>query len=250
MRRAARNSCRTVNATLTHNSDLTVGTHVLVALTFRSALEFLHLQNALSKINSPRPLGGEGGSHPAPSPAGARRVRGSISERLIPTPPVADHAASKTFCTNDSGASWTMPFANRSTMYLISMHRSKHHAARSVSVGVWRSSCAFLIDAPVRARERVVRRGRTPFIVSAVPTLRDPLTRLAPADDNAGGSPPSPPRGRGRGIYRSALVFIPWFRSSNVETPALTFRSARADLKVGATFKLGHYLRRSLAFWR
>ena len=25
----------------------------------------------------------------------------------------------------------------------------------------------------------------------------DPLTRLAPADENAGGEPPSPPRGRG-----------------------------------------------------
>ena len=28
----------------------------------------------------------------------------------------------------------------------------------------------------------------------------DPLTRLAPADENAGGEPPSPPRGRGMEI--------------------------------------------------
>jgi len=28
---------------------------------------------------------------------------------------------------------------------------------------------------------------------------RDPLTRPAPAEENAGGGPPSPPRGRGAG---------------------------------------------------
>jgi hypothetical protein len=33
------------------------------------------------------------------------------------------------------------------------------------------------------------------------PLGSNPLTRLAPADESAGGSPPSPPRGRGRGIY-------------------------------------------------
>ena len=85
-----------------------------------------------------------------------------------------------------------------------------------MSVGVWRSSCAFWICAPVRARERVVRQGRTPFIVSAVPTVLDPLTRLAPADDNAGGSPPSPPRGRGLGISKIE-------RFANVETLGLRF---------------------------
>ncbi len=49
-----------------------------------------------------------------------------------------DHTASKIFCTN-------------------LVLRSKHHAAGSVSVGVWRSSSAFWICAPPQARERVVR---------------------------------------------------------------------------------------------
>ena len=53
-------------------------------------------------------------------------------------------------------------------------------------------------------------------MVSAVPTVVDPLTRLAPADDYAGGSPPSPPRGRGLGISKIE-------RFANVETLGLRF---------------------------
>ena len=45
---------------------------------------------------------------------------------------------------------------------------------------------------------RVVGYGRRSVRRSAT----DPLTRLAPADEGAGCDPPSPPRGRGRGILR------------------------------------------------
>ncbi len=45
-------------------------------------------------------------------------------------------------------------------------------------------------------------------------SIMDPLTRLAPADESAGCDPPSPPRGRGRGILRIE-------RFVNVETRGL-----------------------------
>jgi hypothetical protein len=35
----------------------------------------------------------------------------------------------------------------------------------------------------------------------------DPLTRPAPAEENAGGGPPSPPRGRGQGV--ESLLVLP-----------------------------------------
>ena len=45
----------------------------------------------------PRPLGGEGGSQPALSSAGARRVRGSTSDRFNQTPPAATKPRPKPF---------------------------------------------------------------------------------------------------------------------------------------------------------
>ena len=48
------------------------------------------------------------------------------------------------------------------------------------------------------------------FVVTSIFKVVDPLTRLAPADENAGGSPPSPPRGRGNeftsGVARSRIL--------------------------------------------
>ena len=59
-----------------------------------------------------------------------------------------------------------------------------------------------------RYRRRSVRRS-----------AMDPLTRLAPADEGAGCDPPSPPRGRGRGILRVE-------RFANVETSGAGFQPA------------------------
>ena len=42
----------------------------------------------------------------------------------------------------------------------------------------------------------------------------DPLTRPSPADENAGGRPPSPPKGRGRSLSHSTVSLLLSFSSS------------------------------------
>jgi hypothetical protein len=49
-------------------------------------------------------------------------------------------------------------------------------------------------------------------IVDNDPLGRNPLTRPAPAEENAGGGPPSPPRGRGAGS-EGLLSTIKWDRT-------------------------------------
>ena len=81
-----------------------------------------------------------------------------------------------------------------------------------------------------------------------MPTVVDPLTRLAPADDNAGGSPPSPRGGEGREFTRTAMTNettpastpLSFPRFENVETSAKGFAFAaetRPYLLVRAAWK-------------
>ena len=74
---------------------------------------------SISEFLCPRPLGGEGGSHPALSPAGARRGEGVHARASYPDASGNDPTASKTFCTNISGASWTMPLEKRGATPLV-----------------------------------------------------------------------------------------------------------------------------------
>ena len=90
-----------------------------------------------------------------------------------------------TLSTNNSGASRTMP-----------------------------TEFMGLINLPHRAGEGArfpVRMGRTHGF--------DPLTRPAPADEDAGCGPPSPPKGRGKEIRIPHPLSIHPCRRTNVETP-------------------------------
>jgi hypothetical protein len=58
------------------------------------------------------------------------------------------------------------------------------------------------------------------FVVTSIFTVVDPLTRRAPAGDDAGGAPPSPPRGRGSGNFSlDSRVHYVVEVLENVETP-------------------------------
>ena len=143
------------------------------------------------RVNSlPRPFGGEGGEPPALSSAGARRVRGSTTVGTAETmngvrPYRTTRSLARTGArikkahelrhtpTDTEQAAWC-----RVSRTASSRRRRNHLCKKS-----W-TPCG-------RYRRRSVRRS-----------IMDPLTRLAPADEGAGCDPPSPPRGRGRGIRR------------------------------------------------
>ena len=90
-----------------------------------------------------------------------------------------------TFSTNNSGASRTMP-----------------------------TEFTGLINLPPRAGEG----ARLPVRMWRIHGF-DPLTRPAPADEDAGCGPPSPPKGRGKEIRVPHPLSIHPCRRTNVETP-------------------------------
>ena len=70
----------------------------------------------------------------------------------------------------------------------------------------------------------------------------DPLTRLAPADEGAGCDPPSPPRGRGRGIRRIE-------RFVNVETRGGSGTLPRQRARCPRYKRNCHYISRLSEGW-
>ena len=136
----------------------------------------------------PRPLGGEGGPQPALSPAGAGRVRGS-QHRPLPRSSAVARVAGE--------ASWE--------------GRSKRRAAS------FDSNC-FAVPALAMDTSELGRTGCFRWIHGL-----DPLTRRAPAGENAGCAPPSPPRGRGLGMHNGHSSEDAAYRFTNVETPVFPF---------------------------
>ena len=73
-------------------------------------------------------------------------------------------------------------------------------------------------------------------------SIMDPLTRLAPADEGAGCDPPSPPRGRGRGIRRIE-------RFVNVETRGGSGTLPRQRARCPRYKRNCHYISRLSEGW-
>ncbi len=105
----------------------------------------------------PRPLGGEGGPQPALSPAGAGRVRGSKPKPAQPNASGSDHPMATTFSTNSSGASRTMPWEIRSTVF----PRAFRYASRSASRLAWLGCpCTLPSSSTIRRRSRQPKSAR------------------------------------------------------------------------------------------
>ena len=104
--------------------------------------------------------------------------------------------------TNNNRYDPTKPYPPRAPRPRNGWNRKKPHRV------YWGSSD----EASPTPRATTLDRGRGPG--------GDPLTRRAPADENAGCAPPSPPRGRGWGMYNRPSSADAGYRFTNVETPA------------------------------
>jgi hypothetical protein len=85
--------------------------------------------------------------------------------------------------------------------------RSKRHAASSDSI-------CFAVPALAVDTSELGRTGCSRWIHGL-----DPLTRRAPADENAGCAPPSPPRGRGSGMHNGHSSEDAAYLLTDGETP-------------------------------
>ena len=167
-----------------------------------------YISNAPNDNLFPRPSGGEGGPPPAPSPAGAGRVRGSKPKPAQPNASGSDHPINLNVAKQ-------MPRG---------LFRFRGRATKLAGfINLFRRAC--------EGARLPVRRWRTHGF--------DPLTRPAPADENAGCEPPSPPKGRGKEIRVSHRFSVQRCPHRNVETPGKAARRRFAgDLlpRKGAAF--------------
>jgi len=163
----------------------------------------LYISNSSYKNLCPRPLGGEGGPQPALSPAGAGRVRGSKPNDLNPMPPVATILSSARYARTTPGPADLYHWGS-ATRY-----RFAHRFLRACQ-GV-----------------RLARGMANPHGV-------DPLTRPAPAEENAGAGHPLPQGGEGRD---SRLRPFSFFQHS----PRHKCTNSNTDGKPLLHCKSGHY---------